>query len=122
EYADGRNTVKSVGHQAQFQHNFTKRWSVLFGAGYRTSTFQGFSSDPEITPGRQLLYLHPELGLLSRQRRYRHWHTKDQTIRGEVSGEIMTGGIKHHVLFGADYDSFDSHQIQLRFRPPPAGS
>jgi iron complex outermembrane receptor protein len=122
EYVDGRNTVNSLGHQAQLQQNLAKHWSVLFGLGYRTSTFQGYSSDPEITPGRQLLYLHPELGLMSRQRRYRHWHTKDVTVRGEVSGQFATFGLTHHILFGADYDSFDSHQIQLRFRPPSAAA
>ena len=122
EYADGRNTVNSLGHQVQLQQNLAKHWSALFGFGYRTSTFQGYSSDPEITPGRQLLYLHPELGLMSRQRRYRHWHTKDVTVRGEISGQFDTGGVKHHILFGADYDSFDSHQIQLRFRPPSAAA
>lgn len=120
EYADGRNTVHSLGHQVQLQQGLGGRWTALFGFGYRTSSFYGYSSDPEIVPGRQLLYLHPELGLLSRERRYRDWHTKDMTVRGEISGEILTGGMKHHILFGADYDSFDSHQIQLRYRPPPA--
>lgn len=122
EFADGRNTVNSLGHQVQLQQKLGGRWTALFGFGHRTSTFHGFSSDPEITPGRQLLYLHPELGLLSRQRRYRYWHTKDDTIRGEISGEFMTAGLKHHVLFGADYDAFDSHQVQLRFRPPSAAA
>jgi iron complex outermembrane receptor protein len=122
EYVDGRNTVNSLGHQVQLQQNLANHWNLLLGAGYRTSTFKGYSSDPEITPGRQLLYLHPELGRLSRQRRYRHWHTKDLTLRGEISGQFATGGLKHHVLFGADYDSFDSHQIQLRFRPPSAAA
>ena len=122
EYADGRNTVNSLGHQVQLQQNLAKHWSALFGFGYRTSHFYGDSSDPEITPGRQLLYLHPELGRLSRQRRHRDWHTKDWTVRGEISGQLVTAGIKHHVLFGADYDSFDSHQIQLRFRPPSAAA
>jgi iron complex outermembrane receptor protein len=122
EYADGRNTVHSLGHQAQLQQNLAKHWNALLGFGYRTSTFKGYSSDPEITPSRQLLYLHPELGLLSRQRRYRDWHTKDLTVRGEISGQFATFGMTHHILFGADYDSFDSHQIQLRFRPPSAAA
>lgn len=120
EYADARNTVNSLGHQLQFQQGLGGRWTALFGVGYRTSHFYGYSSDPEIAPGRQLLYLHPELGLMSRERRYRDWHTKDTTIRGEISGELATGALRHHILFGADYDAFDSHQIQLRYRPPSA--
>jgi iron complex outermembrane receptor protein len=122
EYADGRNTVRSLGHQVQLQQNLAKHWNALLGFGYRTSHFFGDSSDPEITPGRQLLYLHPELGLMSRQRRHRDWHTKDLTVRGEISGQLVTAGLTHHILFGADYDSFDSHQIQLRFRPPSAAA
>jgi len=122
EYADGRNTVHSLGHQVQLQQKLGGRWTALFGYGYRISSFYGYSNDPEIAPGRQLLYLHPELGLLSRERRYRDWHTTDITYRGEISGEFLTAGLKHHILFGADYDSFDSHQIQLRFRPPSAAA
>lgn len=122
EYADGQNTVHSLGHQVQLQQKLGGRWTALFGYGYRISSFYGYSSDPEIAPGRQLLYLHPELGLMSRERRYRDWHTKDTTVRGEISGEINTAGMKHHILFGADYDYFDSHQIQLRYRPPSAAA
>jgi len=120
EPGDGRNKVRSLGHQVQFQHNFTHRWNLLLGFGSRNSSFYGYSSDPEITPSRQLLYLRPDLGLLSRQRRLRDYHTKNMDVRGEVSGEIRTGSIKHHLLFGADYDKFDIDQIQMRFRPPSA--
>jgi iron complex outermembrane receptor protein len=122
EPGDGRNHIDALGHQLQFQHKFSKNWNVLFGFGYRETSFNGFSSDPEITPARQLLYLRPDLGRLSRQRRYRDYDTENLVARAEVSGEFHTGTIKHHLLFGADYDKLDIDQIQTRFRPPTAAA
>ena len=120
EPGDGRNRITALGHQVQLQHNFSKDWSALLGFGYRETAFEGFSSDPEITPSRQLLYLRPDLGLLSRQRRFRDYDTKNLVVRGEISGDIFTGPLRHHLLIGADYDKFDIDQIQRRFRPPSA--
>jgi iron complex outermembrane recepter protein len=42
-------------------------------------------------------------------------------VRGEVAGRFDTGSLKHRVLIGADYDSFDNGQVFLRFRPPVIG-
>ncbi|MEO6359773.1 MAG: TonB-dependent siderophore receptor, partial [Sphingomicrobium sp.] len=120
EYADGRNEIEAFGHQVQYQHKFNKDWNILFGFGKRDTSFEGWSSDPEITPGRQLLYRRPDLGRLSRQRRHRDYNTKNIVVRGEISGELATGPLRHHVLVGADYDKLDIDQIQMRFRPPSA--
>jgi len=117
EPGDGRNKVTALGHQVQFQHDFAKGWSALLGFGYRDTSFSGFSSDAEITPGRQLLYTGGTL--LSRQRRFRDYDTKNLVVRGEISGKLHTGSLVHHLLIGADFDKFDIDQIQLRFRPPP---
>jgi iron complex outermembrane receptor protein len=117
EPGDGRNHIDALGHQVQLQQGLGKDWNLLLGFGYRETSFNGFSSDPEITPSRQLLYLRPDLGLMSRQRRYRDYNTENLVARGEISGELHTGSIRHHLLFGADYDKFDIDQIQTRFRP-----
>jgi len=116
EPGDGRNHITALGHQVQLQQNLGKDWSVLLGFGYRDTSFNGFSSDPEITPSRQLLYSGGTL--MSRQRRFRDYDTRNLVARGEVSGKLYTGNIVHHILIGADYDEFDIDQIQLRFRPP----
>ena len=116
EPGDGRNKITALGHQVQLQHNLSKDWTILLGAGYRDTSFSGFSSDAEITPGRQLLYAGGTL--LSRQRRFRDYDTKNTVLRGEISGKLYTGSLVHHLLIGADYDKFDIDQIQLRFRPP----
>jgi iron complex outermembrane receptor protein len=122
EPGDGRFQINALGHQVQLQHTFNRNWNVLFGFGYRDTSFNGFSSDPEITPSRQLLYLRPDLGRMSRQRRLRDFDTKNLVVRGEVSGEFETVGIRHHLLFGGDYDEFDIDQVQMRFRPPSAAA
>lgn len=116
EPGDGRNKITALGHQVQLQHDLNRDWSVLLGFGYRDTSFSGFSSDAEITPGRQLLFAGGTL--MSRQRRYRDYDTENLVVRGEVTGKFETAGLVHHILFGADYDKFDIDQIQLRFRPP----
>lgn len=116
EPGDGRNQITALGHQVQLQQNLGRDWSVLLGFGYRDTSFHGFSSDPEITPGRQLLYSGGTL--MSRQRRFRDYDTRNLVARGEVNGKLYTGSMVHHILIGADYDEFDIDQIQTRFRPP----
>lgn len=120
EPGDGRNHITALGHQLQVQQNLGSGWNALVGIGYRDTSFSGFSSDAEITPSRQALYLGGSN--LSRQRRYRDYDTKNFVARGEISGKFYTGGIKHHLLFGADYDSLEIDQIQLRFRPSSRAS
>jgi iron complex outermembrane receptor protein len=118
EPGDGRTKVTALGHQLQFQHDFAKGWSALLGFGYRDTSLSGFSSDPEITPARQLLYTGSTL--MSRQRRFRDYDTRNLVARSEISGKLYTGSLVHHLLIGADYDEFDIDQVQTRFRPPLA--
>lgn len=116
EPGDGDVKVNALGHQAQLQHNFSRDWSVLIGVGYRDTTFKGYSSEAELTAGRQAIYANGTQ--LSRQRRYRDYETTDQVVRGEVSGKLHTGPFVHHLLIGADYDDYQLDTIQLRYRPP----
>ena len=115
EPADGDTEVKANGHQLVLQHDFGAHWSILAGAGYRTSSFKGFSSDPELVAGRQPFYT--DATNLARQRRYRDYDTDDFTGRIELSGRSETGPLTHHLLAGADYYDYQVDQIQTRFRP-----
>lgn len=36
------------GHQLQYQHDFSDDWTLMLGAGYKDTTFVGYSSDPEL--------------------------------------------------------------------------
>ncbi len=116
ERGDGPVTVEAWGHQAQLQHDFDPDWSLVLGIGYRDTAFKGFSTEAELTAGRQLLYTAGTT--LSRQRRYRDYSTTDLTFRGELSGEFATFGLTHHLLVGADWDQYEMDTIQNRYRPP----
>lgn len=116
EPADGPMRVKVLGHQAQLQHDLSDDWTLLLGAGYRDTSFKGFSTEAELAGSRQTL---EETGtLLARQRRYRDFETDYLVLRGEISGRFQTAGLTHHLLLGADRDRFDIDQVQRRYRPP----
>ena len=116
EPGDGPTKVKVLGHQLQVQQELSKDWFLLVGAGYRDTSFEGYSSDPELAGSRQTL---EETGnFLARQRRLRDYSTTNTVIRGEVSGKFYTGSLTHHVLVGADWDEFKLDLVQFRFRPP----
>ena len=120
EPGDGDTKIRALGHQLQMQHSFSRDWNLSLGAGYRDTTFKGFSSDAELTDGRQPFYNNAVFAttpILSRQRRYRDYETKDLVFRGEVSGKLYTGPFTHHLLVGADWDYYRLDVRQDRFRP-----
>ena len=45
---------------------------------------------------------------LSRQRRSTLYEGEHIVIRGEVTGRFDTGSLKHRVLIGMDFDSFNN--------------
>jgi iron complex outermembrane recepter protein len=120
EPGDGDTDVAATGHQLSLQHEFNADWTLHAGVGYRTSSFEGFSSDPELVAGRQPFYA--DGTNLSRQRRERDYDTKDLTARAEISGSLASGPLTHHVLFGADYYDYEFDQVQTRFRPTLANA
>ncbi|QGP81045.1 TonB-dependent siderophore receptor [Sphingobium sp. CAP-1] len=122
---DGPTKVNVFGHQAQYQHDFSDDWTLMLGAGYKDTTFKGFSSDPELVfnktnplLGRQRLYA--DGTTLSRQRRYRDYSTTHMVFRGEISGKLETGSIVHNIRIGADWDKFKIKTFQTRYRPSAA--
>ena len=115
EPGDGVTEIKATGHQAVLQHDFNGDWSMLVGLGYRESSFEGFSSDAELVASRQPFYV--DATNLARQRRYRNYDATDFTVRAELSGQLMTGSLTHHVLLGTDYYDYELDSLQNRFRP-----
>jgi iron complex outermembrane receptor protein len=117
EPGDGPTHVKALGHQGQLQQELGGNdWVLIVGAGYRDTSFRGYSSDPELALGRQIL--DNDGKTLSRQRRLRDYGTTNTVFRGEISGKVMLGSIVNHVLVGADWDRFEINLLQLRYRPP----
>jgi len=112
---DGPVKVEVLGHQAQYQHDFSEDWTLMLGAGYKHTTFKGFSSDPELVLGRQRL--DNDGRTLTRQRRFRDYSTNHMVFRGEISGKLETGSIIHNIRIGGDWDKFKIKTLQTRYRP-----
>lgn len=119
EPGDGDTIARATGHQLRVQHDFSDRWSLLVGASLRDTLLTGASSDAELVPGRQELYLDGRS--LSRQRRSRLYDSRQWVVRAELSGEFEALGMRHRVLIGADHDAFDNYQDFRRYRPPVVG-
>ena len=112
---DGPIEVEVLGHQLQFQHDFSDDWTLLIGGGYKDTTFVGFSADPELVRSRQTLFVNGRT--LARQRRFRDYDTTHSVIRAEISGTFNTGSIVHNLRIGGDWDRFEINTFQTRFRP-----
>lgn len=115
EPGDGPIEAEATGHQVQLQHSFTDSWSLLLGGSYRQTSLEGFSTEAELAGSRQKLFVDRQS--LSRQRRYRSYDADHYVVRGELAGDFELGGMRHRVLFGADFDQFENSQLFLRFRP-----
>ena len=116
EPGDGDHVARAEGHQLRLQHDFNDKWSVQLGVSHRDTLLTGRSSDAELVRSRQKLFVDGQS--LSRQRRSRVYDSEHFVVRGEVSGEFDLGGMRHRILFGADYDKFENDQDFRRFRPP----
>jgi iron complex outermembrane receptor protein len=116
EPGDGPTEIEATGHQFSYETSLTDHWSFLAGLGYRDSSLSGFSSDAELAKARQSLFDDGET--LTRQRRYRDYQAEDRSVRFELSGHLITAGVVHHLLMGADAYDYDLYTLLSRFRGP----
>jgi len=114
EPADGPMEIDALGHQLSLQSEWNDDWDLSAGISYRDSSFEGYSTEVELSGGRQLLYTDGET--VSLQRRYRNYDTTDLSGRFELSGYVKSGDISHHVLIGADAYNYDYDQEVQRWR------
>lgn len=121
EPGDGPIETEVVGHQVELQHNFNENWSVLAGFGFRDTSLEGNASESNFG-SRQTYFIDGQT--LSRFFRFRDFDSDYTVLRAEIAGQFETGGIRHRLLFGADYDQFENNLFILRFRPGgiPAGT
>lgn len=115
EPADGTIDIKALGHQLSLQHQLTRGWQIHAGISYRDSSFEGFSTEPELAASRQLLYSDGQT--VSRQRRYRDYDATDLSARFELSTTINSAGLSHHIMLGADAYEYQLDQMMERWRP-----
>jgi iron complex outermembrane receptor protein len=116
EPGDGPTEAKVLGHQAELQHIFWKSWVLLIGGAVRNTKLNGIGENPEFAAARQPFFTDGQT--LSRQRRFTNYESDDSVARAEVSGNLMTGAVGHHILFGADWEDFQLDRLQTRYRPP----
>ncbi|QJR81082.1 TonB-dependent siderophore receptor [Alteromonas pelagimontana] len=106
--------IKGTGHQLTLQHRLNAIWNLQVGLSYRDSSFEGYSTEVELSDSRQLLYVDGKT--LSRQRRYRDYDATDLSARLEISGTVEAAGMAHHILIGGDAYDYQLDQIQQRWR------
>ncbi|MEL7312751.1 MAG: TonB-dependent receptor, partial [Pseudomonadota bacterium] len=118
EPGDGPIETEVVGHQIEIQHNFSENWSILGGFGYRETSLEGNASENNFG-GRQTYFIDGQT--ISRFFRFRDFDSDYTVLRAEIAGQFETGGLRHRLLFGADYDRFENNLFILRFRPGGIG-
>ena len=124
EPQDGPMTIKATGHQFLLQHELDSGWTVLAGLGYRASSFEGLSSETELSGSRQILTresIQETNGVgpnefVNRQRRGRDYDATDLSGRIELTGTFETGSMEHHFLAGMDVYDYELDVVQLRWR------
>ena len=124
EPQDGPIKIEARGHQFLFQHDLNSDWSILAGLGYRESSFEGLSSETELSGSRQILTresIQETNGVgpnefVNRQRRGRDYDATDLSGRIELTGTFETGSMTHHFLTGMDAYDYELDVVQLRWR------
>ncbi len=98
-----------LGHQLEFQHDFSDSWSALVGFNYRETELDGLASENGFgTPDAE--------GNFGRFSRRRDYDATYYVFRAELSGSFATGSLEHRVIIGADTDEFENDQIAFRDR------
>ena len=110
--------TKALGHQIEVGHDFSENWSFLGGLGYRETTLEGDAFEPQFG-SRQTYFRDGQT--ISRFFRSRDFESDYFVLRGELSGEFDTGGLRHRLIVGADYDEFSNTLVIDRGRPSPRG-
>lgn len=105
EPGDGPTTTMVHGHQLQWQYDINAQWQLSSALAFRQTELDSLSSDADISPSRQKLYI--DFQTLTRQHRQRAYDTEQYVARFELAGDITVGSFKHNLIMGMDYDRFD---------------
>ena len=108
EPGDGPIEADVLGHQLEYIHDFDDNWSILFGANYRDTSMEGFTTETGFGGVVN--------GEVNRFRRYRDYDSTYQVLRAEVSGNVNVAGFENRLIIGIDADKFENDQFALRVR------
>lgn len=105
EPGDGPTTTMVHGHQLQWLYDINDTWQLSSALAFRQTELDSLSSDADVSPRRQKFYF--DFQTLTRQHRQRAYDTDQYVARFELAGDVQLAGLKHHIIFGADYDRFE---------------
>jgi iron complex outermembrane receptor protein len=97
-----------LGHQIEFQHDFSQNWSALLGFNFRDTSLKGIATETGFGD-----VINDEI---NRFRRSRDYDATYQVFRAELTGDFALAGLRHRVIFGLDSDKFENDQVFLRVR------
>jgi iron complex outermembrane recepter protein len=108
EPADGPIEIENHTHQLSMEHSFNPDWRSRVAMSYKEGTLEGFSTEPSRLIDGQTL---------RRQRRFRDNESTDYSFQAELYGRLITGGVVHNLVAGADTYRFEIEQRMLRINP-----
>ena len=112
EPADGNVTVTNQTHQLLLSHEWNADWRSRVGLSYRETGLKGFSTEPTA--------LQADGRTLTRQRRYRDFHSDDVALQAELQGNLRAGGLEHELLAGVETYRFTMDTVMQRVNPSAA--
>lgn len=111
EPADGDATVDNQSHQLILAHHWNDDWRSRLGLSARRTRLDGFSTEATALRAD---------GLLTRQRRYRDYASRDLALQAELQGRLRIGTIDHELLLGLETYRFRMDTLMLRINPSTA--
>lgn len=110
--------TETLGHQLEYRYDFSDDWGLLLGAGFRETSLVGDAYETNF--GSRQPYL-VDGQAISRFFRFRDYEAEYTVLRAELTGEFELGGLRHRLIAGVDYDTFDNDQVADRFRQAGIG-
>jgi iron complex outermembrane receptor protein len=108
EPGDGPMEADVLGHQLEYQHDFSEHWSALLGLNFRETSLEGAATETGFND-----VIDDEI---NRFRRARDYDATYHVFRAELSGNVELGGFEHRLIVGLDSDKFENDQVILRVR------
>lgn len=109
EPANGPVTVHNQSHQWVVDHDVTADWRARLALAWRSGLLDGTSTEPAS--------LRSDNRTLWRQRRDRHYTSRDLSLQAEVHGHVRAGTVQHGLLLGVEAYRFTFDQRMLRVNP-----
>lgn len=108
EPGDGPMVADVLGHQLEYQHDFSDNWSALVGVNLRETSLEGAATETGFGD-----VINDEI---NRFRRTRDYDASYRVFRAELTGNFELGGFEHRLIVGLDSDKFENDQVFLRVR------